>query len=530
MRVRDAILTVTFLVFLTSGVFGGNAQKRLRKIYDHIEGQDPVSVRYSETISEGKESRKRQLHFQLLPENHAFRVTVNRADNPVKKVIGNGSFIRVETFQNGKQETVEQYRQTDFLYNLFIHRFHPASVTGFFSLHQSRFLNPDQYQWEIVEEEGKTEITGHSNADSVRAKLVLKGPFSAGVPETRSIQVTPENQSGSAFSLTRTVQEYHASANLSEKTFSISGSEIQLSSGSMKHFLGTEIGAFQYKKVGEEEYYSNSGMGEAPLVLYDWGDHVLAPVEVAELRELKSTFPEMMLLSITEASKGKVKRKNRVLNIPDPVVGTNNAPDVLKEAATHPVMVLVDEEGTIQQILEGQKSKETYQFAFRLHTGRRPLTLAKPEVTKAKTARNLADAVNKKISSFSMKEYGSSKKHRLKDYQGKVLFINVWRTWCPPCREELPHLAELHRKYADQFAVLAVTDERPVEVTRFLDTVDLPFPALNERTGSSPGILDLVHSYPVTIVVDREGIVREVIRGAKSREQFEKKLVSILEE
>lgn len=107
--------------------------------------------------------------------------------------------------------------------------------------------------------------------------------------------------------------------------------------------------------------------------------------------------------------------------------------------------------------------------------------------------------------------------HDLASYRGKVVFLNVWATWCPPCREEMPSMNRLHERYAREgLVVLAVSeDEGPKEdVAAFARSLGLSFPVLLDPEGSVPPRFG-VTGYPETFLIDRTGrIVRHVIGPA----------------
>jgi thiol-disulfide isomerase/thioredoxin len=90
-------------------------------------------------------------------------------------------------------------------------------------------------------------------------------------------------------------------------------------------------------------------------------------------------------------------------------------------------------------------------------------------------------------------------------FRGKVVLINFWATWCPPCRAEIPDLVALQDKYHDRLQVIGVSeDEAPVEVVkRFADAHHMNYPTLM----ASPEIEKLfpgVGALPTTFVIDRE--------------------------
>jgi len=105
----------------------------------------------------------------------------------------------------------------------------------------------------------------------------------------------------------------------------------------------------------------------------------------------------------------------------------------------------------------------------------------------------------------------------LSDLRGKVVLLNFWATWCGPCRVEMPAMEQLYRTYPRKdFEILAVsTDAQGAAVTRpFQQENHLTFPILHDsdfRVGLAYGARTL----PMTFMVDREGVVRQQIFGAR---------------
>lgn len=97
----------------------------------------------------------------------------------------------------------------------------------------------------------------------------------------------------------------------------------------------------------------------------------------------------------------------------------------------------------------------------------------------------------------------------LKDYRGKVVLLNFWATWCPPCVEEIPSLGRLQQRFApDDFSVVSVDiGETAADVEAFLKIVKADYPVLLDSQGSAVKTWEL-RAFPTTFVLDRDGYVR----------------------
>jgi peroxiredoxin len=112
----------------------------------------------------------------------------------------------------------------------------------------------------------------------------------------------------------------------------------------------------------------------------------------------------------------------------------------------------------------------------------------------------------------------SGKTVRLSALRGRVVLVNVWTTWCPPCREEMPSMERLYRQLAGpDFELLAVSeDEGGLDaVRRFVEDLGVTFPVLYDperQVGTRFG----VWGYPETFVIDRSGYVVERVIGPRT--------------
>ena len=99
----------------------------------------------------------------------------------------------------------------------------------------------------------------------------------------------------------------------------------------------------------------------------------------------------------------------------------------------------------------------------------------------------------------------SGKTERLEDQKGKVVLVNIWATWCGPCREEFPKLDHLYQERKDQgFVVFGFSTEDPALQRKFVQQVPVSFPLLTTGSGVPDFYKDIVR-YPAFILIDRKG-------------------------
>ena len=112
---------------------------------------------------------------------------------------------------------------------------------------------------------------------------------------------------------------------------------------------------------------------------------------------------------------------------------------------------------------------------------------------------------------------GTGRQKTLDDYAGKDLLINVWATWCEPCRVEMPSIEKLHREFASQgLAVVAISvDDAGAEqrIRDFVKEYGLTFEILHDPAQVTTRNYQIV-AYPETFVVARDGTIRRKLIGA----------------
>ncbi|HLA13831.1 MAG TPA: redoxin domain-containing protein [Gemmatimonadaceae bacterium] len=105
----------------------------------------------------------------------------------------------------------------------------------------------------------------------------------------------------------------------------------------------------------------------------------------------------------------------------------------------------------------------------------------------------------------------------LADYRGQVVMVNVWATWCLPCRVEMPSIEALHRDYAPKgFKVLAVSVDDPgrAETIRaFVEQYKLTFEILHDPDKKIVEQYDIL-GYPETFIIGRDGVIRKKLLSA----------------
>jgi len=135
---------------------------------------------------------------------------------------------------------------------------------------------------------------------------------------------------------------------------------------------------------------------------------------------------------------------------------------------------------------------------------------------------------------FTLKDM-DNKQFSLKDYRGKVVMLNFWATWCPPCRREMPSMERLHQKLKGKdFVVLALNQmEDGDQVFAFTGDlgVDLTFPILFDKDSSvsrAYGVMGL----PTTYLIDKKGNMRFRAIGGREFDhpEVEKQILQLMRE
>ncbi|MGI6188792.1 MAG: TlpA family protein disulfide reductase [Clostridiales bacterium] len=126
-------------------------------------------------------------------------------------------------------------------------------------------------------------------------------------------------------------------------------------------------------------------------------------------------------------------------------------------------------------------------------------------------------------------------KVKLSDYEGSIVFLNFWGTWCPPCRREMPHMEQFYKEYKEKGVVLLAVSPTSVElrggkdaeeaekrVRDFIESNGYTFPVLLDKDDQAWAIYQQ-SGVPVNYVIDRDGIIRYLKIGAfLNKEEMER--------
>ncbi len=120
--------------------------------------------------------------------------------------------------------------------------------------------------------------------------------------------------------------------------------------------------------------------------------------------------------------------------------------------------------------------------------------------------------------------------HSLTGHRGQVVLVNLWATWCPPCKQEMPALQDFYDKYkGNGFVILAIEDGDPTaDVVQFAKDYGLTFPILLDPTHIATDQAFNAPNLPTSFVIDRNGTIQLTWIGAINYATLEKRVAPLI--
>jgi peroxiredoxin len=189
--------------------------------------------------------------------------------------------------------------------------------------------------------------------------------------------------------------------------------------------------------------------------------------------------------------------------------------DMLQEVATTLAAALREQPLPAKQ---GQPPRPYVELAELVRYEHVEATLDDPQFAAA-ISKIEADNVRREQADFTLAELGG-KTWTLREQRGKVVLLNFWATWCPPCRKEMPDLETLYQQFKSQgLVILAISDEGARKVRPFVAQQKVTYPILLDP-GRKVNELFQIEGIPKTFVYDRNGKMVAQSIDMRTRRQF----------
>ena len=158
-----------------------------------------------------------------------------------------------------------------------------------------------------------------------------------------------------------------------------------------------------------------------------------------------------------------------------------------------------------------------------------PKAEASPDASLSDSASTVPVAVNYAAPILTLSDLAGME-HSLVDYHGQVVLVNLWATWCPPCKAEMPTLEAYYKAHQeDGFVTIAINDGDPNEaVASFVQEYSLTFPVLLDPKYLATDHAFKTRNLPSSFVIDREGNVRLRWVGEIDRASLEKYVTPLI--
>ena len=117
----------------------------------------------------------------------------------------------------------------------------------------------------------------------------------------------------------------------------------------------------------------------------------------------------------------------------------------------------------------------------------------------------------------------------LSDFKGKVVMVNFWATWCPPCKAEIPDFIALQEEYGDKgFDIVGIALDKPAAIESFMARSEINY-TIVVGDESIAAMYGNVTSIPTTFLIDREGVIRHSAVGMRPKAEWTAAIGQLLE-
>lgn len=154
-------------------------------------------------------------------------------------------------------------------------------------------------------------------------------------------------------------------------------------------------------------------------------------------------------------------------------------------------------------------------------------TLKQDGTTQQNTGRAIRPPSAELAPDFEVKDLMTGRTFKLSDYKGKVVILDFWATWCPPCKAEIPFFIELEQQYGKQgLAILGAATDDPRKVKAFYKNNGMNYPVFeaDQQMAMNYGG---IQGIPTTFIIDRDGYIREKYVGFRPKSMFEEAFLSL---
>ena len=145
----------------------------------------------------------------------------------------------------------------------------------------------------------------------------------------------------------------------------------------------------------------------------------------------------------------------------------------------------------------------------------------------SRSSSKLSSATTLEKISFSGASLNAGQIH-LSDYYGKVVLINFWATWCPPCVTEIPHFVALQKEFGDRIQVIGISvDDATKLVSDFIQSNHINYPVILHQS-SFDTLFGDIHSIPTTFILDKNLTIVNTFVGYRTQQFFKEQINALL--